>query len=570
MKKTLATILTAFMLIPTLVFSAACGRKTNVDETKTQLYIGNYTGGSGSAWLDSAVKRFNEKYATTSFEDGKVGVQINVDSNVSYAGNLLQTKISGDKNDIYFTNGLDYTYGANTGLFYDITEFVTAETGTDGKTIESKLSDEDKSALKFQDKYYGIPHNEFYYSGISYDAGVFSLKKLYFADEIDTADTTYPGTRKFIVNDKTKKSCGPDGVYGTYDDGLPSSYAELYKVMDKMTQNNVTPFVWTGKSVHYTNILTQALTQGYLGKDGAKALFTFDSNGKEVEIVTGFDANGKPIIEGKVITQENGYLMKSTAALYYASEFANKVFSNSKYYNTKCIAGTYTNINAMRDFVESGLDGNNYIAMIIDGSYWYNEAEADGIFERVKTRYPETYTQKQIKYMPIPQQYEGTVEEGKGNSPVMVDCYNCYCVVNAKIPESRIKLAKAFISFLYSDEELNNFTVETNGLMKGVSYDASTAAAKLSTDYAKSIMEIREAAIAGGSFIKAAPVNDIYKNNQTALSLSSTGSYFTSVVGSSQYLNAYSAAIKGVSAREYFEGLKIEKTVWDSSYNAKK
>ena len=56
-------------------------------------------------------------------------------------------------------------------------------------------------------------------------------ERLYFSDDIDT-----DGTRKFIINNNTKKSCGPNGEYGDYDDGLPSSYQEFYKLLEKMNR----------------------------------------------------------------------------------------------------------------------------------------------------------------------------------------------------------------------------------------------------------------------------------------------------------------------------------------------
>ena len=67
--------------------ATACGKRDNggitINESQTQLYVSFYAGGIGTEWFNEAVRGFEAKYAETSFEDGKKGVQIVPDTNKS-------------------------------------------------------------------------------------------------------------------------------------------------------------------------------------------------------------------------------------------------------------------------------------------------------------------------------------------------------------------------------------------------------------------------------------------------------------------------------------------------------
>lgn len=558
--KVLALVLASTAIVPAVGCSRSSGEK--VDENKSQLYVGLYDGGVGTQYIEEIKSRFEEKYADVSFEDGKTGVQIMWDGGPSYLGaNLLSTIVSDDM-DVYFTEEASlYDYIAQ-GTILDITDLVTQTVNEDdGKTIYSKLIDSDKEALAVNGKYYAIPHTELY-TGLSYDAGIFKKKNLYFADNLDTEDTVYPGTNSFVMDASQKKSCGPDGKYDTYDDGLPSSFMEFYKLIDKMKQNSVDAFVFPGMYMLYTNMLYISLYQSYVGTTGVRLNFDYDSNGEEVEIVTGFKSNGQPIIEKKVITRDNAYLLKQTAGLYYAQEFAAKVYSDSSYYYNKCTASTVSHINAQEFFMNSGIDGSNYIGMLMEGNYWYNEASDDGVFKRLKSDYSETYMEKDPRWMALPQQYEGRVTEGNGASPVLMDSYNSYAFINAKIKSSKVDLAKTFLSFCYSDAELINFTKTTNGITLGVNYDLDAARESLD-DFGKSVLDVRADAVKGNSFARAISSDPIFTNNQAKFKMNASAIYWESTKGT--YL--YTAARQNISVKDFFQGMWISESEWKNSYN---
>ena len=123
----------------------------------------------------------------------------------------------------------------------DINEFIKKTDGTGVKLItvspekEWISPEEQQSFLQKNGKYYALPHYSVY-QGLMYNIDLFEKKGLYFAKETDN------GNDGFVVKGE-EKSCGPDGVYGTSDDGLPSSYEEFFKLCDYMVQRGVTPFV---------------------------------------------------------------------------------------------------------------------------------------------------------------------------------------------------------------------------------------------------------------------------------------------------------------------------------------
>ena len=268
MKRALALLLGATTIGCTLI-GAGCGPQIveQIDKNKTALIIANYNGGVGETWLDEMVIRFEKAYENVSLEDGKLGIDVVVDHSKDYSGKEIVSTMRADrKNHLFFTQAMDYYTMVNEGFMADITDVVTETVGSDSKKIESKLSSDKQDFLKKDGKYYAIPHYELY-NGIQYDAGVFASKKLYFSDNFNQ-----DGTRAFILNANTKKSCGPDGKYNTYDDGLPSSYEEFYRLIGQMKTNNVIPFIWTGKSMHYTNMLLTALFDNYIGAEGYETL----------------------------------------------------------------------------------------------------------------------------------------------------------------------------------------------------------------------------------------------------------------------------------------------------------
>ena len=71
-KKIAGITLAAALAAGSMYGFAGCGEviSQSVDETKTQLYVGNYDGGVGTQWLYDAADRFEEIFADYEFEPG--------------------------------------------------------------------------------------------------------------------------------------------------------------------------------------------------------------------------------------------------------------------------------------------------------------------------------------------------------------------------------------------------------------------------------------------------------------------------------------------------------------------
>ena len=107
---------------------AGCsGEKTEeLDPTRTQLYVGNFDGGIGSAWLDMVKQKFEADYANESFEPGKRGVQIYIDNHKdNYSDPTFLTKIATSRQAVIFAGTITYPNFVAQNVLLDITDVVT-------------------------------------------------------------------------------------------------------------------------------------------------------------------------------------------------------------------------------------------------------------------------------------------------------------------------------------------------------------------------------------------------------------------------------------------------------------
>ena len=139
--KRLCVLLSAFLLAGSFTLMGCRGDTTQqIDTSKTQLYVSNYNGGFGHAWLDALIEEFEEQYKDYEGADGKVGVEIIVDNNKD-TGSGYEDTVANSENEIFIGEAVDYKKLANNNIALDITDIVT-EPNTDGKTIESKMTAE--------------------------------------------------------------------------------------------------------------------------------------------------------------------------------------------------------------------------------------------------------------------------------------------------------------------------------------------------------------------------------------------------------------------------------------------
>ena len=549
-KKAMFALMLAMVMLLSLL--AGCGEGgSKVDSTKTHLSVLCYDGGIGSEWAKNAAKRFEEKYANVSFEEGKMGVVIDITNDKLDGKNGVTTTPYA----IWFTESVNFNELIATGQIVDISDIVTGSLsdisdGAETGSIEDKLAPEFKDALTAVDgNYYCVPHYEVY-TGLVYDVDLFDEYGYYFS-----ADGGFTAVAE-------EKTVGSDGVKGTKDDGLPSSYEELYALMDQMVADGVVPFTWVGSAENYVNDLFAGLQVAYAGKDEFMLNVTFDSSATNTQatIIDSFDGN-TPVEKKVTITDENGYLMTLQAGKYYAMELMEKIMSNDSYH-TKLDKST-SHLDTQERFILSNLKaGEKPIAMMIEGSYWYNEA-TEALKRSVNT-YKDQAEGRRFGWMPLPVQYKGSVTEGNGKNTTVLETLNSVAFINAKFKDDPVicDLAKKFLQFCYTDESLVEFSV-TTGLPKCVNYTIPDDKLALIDNYfQQDILQTKMDA----DVVYPYSSNPIYVNDQNQFMFNQGSPLWGATYDGRASTNYYTAFKAGVTAKDYFLASATDQETWSSRY----
>lgn len=537
MRKFMSMALAVGMLA-SCVGMASCGGKDESDSLgdvsgKTMITVASYNGGLGLAWLRDAAGRFSARYANQSFEEGKTGVAVDVVE--SMAGDMLQSRSLNE--DVYLTESVDYYLMQSQGKFADITDVVTADLGDgSGKTIEQKMDSAMGSYLKAKDqKYYAIPFYDGFY-GFIYDVDLFETKGWFF-DEAGNFT-------------KTSKSKGLDGKEGTYDDGMPKTYAQFGQLVDKirMDSDGITPFMYGGSDNE--DYFIEALANYWANYEGkANMQLNWSLNGT-ANLITGFN-NGEPVIEAKTITDANKVDLQKQAGKYYALKFMRDIVTgNGQNY------ATATDFKAAQfALIQSCLDGEvqpGATAMIIDGSWFENEAELSGTFETVSMMDmsagiagKDYKTTRKFAFMPIPM-----VDDTCSTKQTLISSNESYCFINAATSGGKLDVAKAFVKFLHTDAELSAFNKVTS-ITRPYTYAMSESDRNSMSYYGQSLLQMKETS----DIVYPYSDNLTYIANSTQHRLENWA--WQSKYGGTPVFNPFTQfkANPNLTAQSYFEGL---------------
>ncbi|MBR3864720.1 MAG: extracellular solute-binding protein [Clostridia bacterium] len=526
-----------------------------VDTTKTQLYVANLQGGIGYEWFRKAIARFEEKFADAVYEPGTKGVQIIPEDEYTVNGRWLL--LPTDMYDVYFTENLTYNEYVRKGELLDLTDVIkapakTSPTTSESVTIESKLNADQKSGLTAQNgNYYAIPHYQAF-RGLSYDVDLFNENRLFLAADKNN------GNGGFIIRENDVKSVGPNGVAGDYDDGLPATIDEFFALCEKMCGLGIIPFVWPGQAVSYTEYLCDAIADNLGGVDAVRLNYTYDSGAKKTKIITGFDSSNNPIVDEVTITTDNGYLLKQQYGKYYGLEVLERVIDKIDSYAHALSNNdsNFTQYNSQEEYIYSNLE-NKPIGMIIDGTYWWNEAK--GAYNRSVAKYGERAKVRNFAWMPMPTAVSAADQATNAKDPVVRDIMNSYCIVNAKVADNQYKaqLAKDFVSFCYTDESLQEFTT-TTGVAKGLNYSLTEAQYNSLSPFAKSCWDFRAVA----DIVSILPGSVMTIENEQSL----LWDLFTTSISGQAYNTPFYAYLAKESSEDYFKGQWISDSTWRQNY----
>lgn len=561
--KRIGALLMVFVMVMSL---AACGGTGSdnkggsgeqVDSEKTQLYVFNYAGGFGAEWLAEAKARFEELHKDDVYEEGKKGIQIIINNTKTLCKDM-QEQILSNKEEVYFTEVAYYYSLLDSGILADITDTVNKDLSVygdgdkEGTTILDKLTEEQKAFLSVEKDgeahYYGVPHYSGF-NGLVYNVDLFEKEKYYFADNAAGGENLED---YFITKSTDKKSAGPDGVYDTYDDGLPVTFEEFYLLCDYIAENGHTPLTWRGASYdEYLEKLMLCMEANIEGKE--QMSLEYSMNGVATTLGTANEKGFVPNAKSTNITAANGYELYRKAGKYYALEFLHKITTTEKYHGELVFNASHSHLNAQEEFLYAGHDNGVTapIAMLVEGTWWENEASS--VFESMTDAMGEDYarTSRKFAMMPLPRESK----ENTGKNVLYDDIYSM-CFIKSNIEDWKKPIAEDFIAFVNTDKSLAEFTMFTNA-PKALNYEMTDEQLSKMTYFGRSLIELKNNS------------DMAYPFSEEPIFVNQAGSYHSrlvwrSIVDGVAYMGAAQAfKERGISAADYFMGLyDYQKDTW--------
>lgn len=392
----ITALVTALLMVTALIIG--CGPQKMMDDPdKTYIEVQVYDGGFGYGWVEAAGRRFNEIYPD---------VVIRVHPEFEEGVNVYQ-RIALESNDLYLCDGTrNYFDFVDNELLVDITDIVTENIAGQNHSIVDTLREDLKEYYGVEEAdgkhFYAIPFGTGF-GGLIYDAEFFFNKGLYLTKEYDESgnegvvdnyvisyvtskntDGEYASLVKegenyyYKTNNNEILSMGPDGTYGTYDDGLPSTYKEFFELCRYMNDvENIKPFLYAGKYVAgYIKYLYNALQANYEGYD--QMLRMFDFNGTLTNLIS---VNSNEVItqlEDVTLdpdnTNGNNIKIKQTAGNYYALKFIKQMFTDDGEWLGRNCLNASDHYTAQESFMLTKRDISNGGAFLLDGIWWEYEA----------------------------------------------------------------------------------------------------------------------------------------------------------------------------------------------------
>lgn len=554
-KSILVVLVTLMAAVPVL---SACDRGgSDIDTTRTQLYVGVYDGGLSANSLYTIKYKFEQKYKDVELEPGKKGVQVMIVPSRAYSDTLKDT-IKDFKIEVFVSSSANAKFLGQKGLLLDISDvyntsmqydFVRGTTNPELEDVlyKDKIRTDIKNYFKESDgKYYGFFTPTLFY-GLIYDIDLFEENLYYFNPQ-----------GEFVQSLDEERSGGPDGNPETeYDNGLPATYDQFFRLCDKMVEDGITPVMWGGTVQEYVSSLLIALATDHNGKEQAELNYNYDGTARN--LITGFDANGNPIIgTPKLITAKNGYELYKQEGRYYALKFLERLVSNPDYYNEDATNNAFTHTDAEDAYIYSKFSNTRKrTAMLIDGNWWQKEAESSFDALVAEKGDSESYYNRRFGMLPLPKATEAKV----GEPYTIIEYASGDGFVNGNIAAFKIPLAKAFVQFLATNESLVDY-LAANFVAMPFEIDVGDRIDELSP-WAKSMLNINTFATIATMYNKS----KIFQNYSTDLWWSER--LWTSKIGGTTYNQPSIAMINyGITARQYFEGLANNwtETVWKNKF----
>ena len=293
----LAAVVTMFSVSGCGGFRRGTGTE-QLDPNRDWIYVGNYNGGLGSAWLQAVIDEFMAENPTW-------GVWIDNDKDL-YNDGTLYDNIATNRQALYFVNGITYQNYVAGGKLAEITDIVTENLPGEEESIEDKMNDTLRDYYKTGGgQYYAVPFFDAPF-GTVYDVDLFEEEYLYFDEDgrmICDVDAYFDASGNLTQPLDELKSAGPDGdSTTTFDNGLPATYDQWTKLLQTMQSFGITPYIWTGEYVYYRYRYLASIWADYEGKEAFDlnssfaGYYTFpgDSEPTKIELSNGYRLQEQP------------------------------------------------------------------------------------------------------------------------------------------------------------------------------------------------------------------------------------------------------------------------------------
>ncbi len=591
-KKFLSTLLAGAVIASgTLTAFSSCGPKSSnkfepEDKTKTQLYVGQEANGYGEVWLEKIVEAFEDWAADKHFEEDKTGVQVHI-STRGFAGNSVADILPTSRVNVVFGEEIYFYDFVSRGVLMDVTEATTTPLTEFGETesIEDKMMisapDLKKGLTGYDGNYYAVPWWTGL-QGLNYDIDLFNDKKLFIkkggspseylrsGEDVDEAIAGEFVAYKWGTQDD-ELAAGPDGKYGTNDDGLPATYEEFYALCDKMKSQSIMPITWTGM-YQYGNFIVGEMARDFDGYEVSR--LDVELSGTAYNLVDSYETNPDGTIDwdsvtymgganGVEITEKNGYLMAKTEGKLRALEFANTILDKG-YISENAFTGEFSHT-AMQEYFLKGKYNAAFetAAMIAEGTWWYGQAA--NVFDSMEAAGYENAgkTDRQLGFLPYP---KATVEH-IGDAPTFRSKKSAFCFVNANIKDEGLKdAALAFYRFCHTDEALKIFNSTTGGI-RPFDFDYTEQEEALLGSYPLTTHALNKVATIDHPYV----ASEVFMNNQSYFA---NASYMltTTISGVGTGLTNNFKTFKDYSKAtpsSFFDGISAyyTKAAWDSKFS---
>lgn len=480
----------------TVFGSVACGGVI-IDKVRTdreQIYVNVYNGGVGTEWFENLRNEWNannDKYEIIpdllKKETSDIKAEIEAGISSKSTSPLCYFSISSNLKSVINIDG-----------FLDISDMLDKKPdGEDGMTVREKMSEyyEDWKNVASSDikgGTYLLPWNESM-NGFVYNHDDFlSAGWLYYAENTQEVKDALSkqgivfeesGERLTFVSSENPTNykeggyilrAGKDGKYGTYDDGQPITESEWSAMLKKIATiptsqfGSARPFIWTGYyESEYTSYLQWAMMAQYSGTQFVKDFCSHDSEGRTYPMHDGTNASW---------SIDDGYKAYGAEASYQAMKFYSDYLMQHGYRHAAADDNGVDHGTAQSKYIYGNRKEktNPYSAMIIEGSWWENEARPS--FAANDKLYPErSFGKCDYRYMLLPD-FEGGVQafgNGKGTA-VAISEASSFCIVkptdyDTQAAKDKIDALKDFLLFTLKEENLRKTTVMT-GVVRPYKY----------------------------------------------------------------------------------------------------